>query len=94
MHGGDGIECPFYSTGDKYGAGGAGGNTAYIHNALQQYGGDTGGGNSGYGNDNTPQNRGADATFYGGGGGGSAFSSNHTYGIGGNGHSGIVIIRY
>jgi len=29
-----------------------------------------------------------------GGGGGGAFSSNHTYSLGGNGHSGIVIIRY
>jgi uncharacterized repeat protein (TIGR02543 family) len=94
LQGGDGIECPFYSTGNKYGAGGAGANTAYMQTSLQQYGGDTGGGNSGYGEDNTPENRGSDATFYGGGGGGGAFSSNHTHSLGGNGSAGIVIIRY
>ena len=94
LHGGDGIECPFYLTGEKYGAGGAGANTAYQQTALQQFGGATGGGNSGYGEDNTPQNRGGDATFYGGGGGGAAFSSGHTYSLGGNGSDGIVIIRF
>ena len=96
MRGEDGIECPlfYYSTGNRYGAGGAGANSAYGITSLQQYGGNTGGGDSGYGNDNTPQNMGSDATFYGGGGGGGAFSSNHTYSLGGNGSSGIVIIRY
>ena len=82
FNGGDGIECPFYSTGEKYGAGGAGAYSAYIQTFLQQLGGDTGGGNSGYGDDNTPENRGSDATFYGGGGGGGAFSSEHTYSLG------------
>ena len=97
MRGEDGIECPlsyYYSTSNRYGAGGAGANNAYTQTSLQQYGGATGGGNSGYGNDNTPQNKGLDATFYGGGGGGAAFSSNHTYSLGGNGSAGIVIIRY
>ena len=94
LQGGDGIECPFYSTGEKYGAGGAGANTAYMQTSLLQYGGNTGGGNSGYGEDNTPENRGSDATFYGGGGGGGAFSSEHTYSFGGNGSPGIVIISY
>ena len=94
LQGGDGIECPFYSTGKKYGAGGAGANSAYKQTSLKQEGGNTGGGNSGYGEDNTPENRGSNATFYGGGGGGGAFSSNHTYSLGGNGSAGIVIIRY
>ena len=92
--GGEGIECPFYSTGEKYGAGGAGASSAYGRTSVQQYGGYTGGGNSGYGEDNTPQNRGLNATFYGDGGGGGAFSSDHTYSFGGNGSDGIVIIRY
>jgi len=94
LQGGDGIECPIHSTNGKYGAGGAGANTAFKRTSLLQNGGDTGGGNSGYGEDNTPQNRGSNATFYGGGGGGGAFSSNHTYSLGGNGHSGIIIINY
>jgi len=92
--GGDGIACPFYTSGNKYGAGGAGANSAYNMTSIQQYGGTTGGGNSGYGTDNTSQNKGQNATFYGGGGGGGAFSSAHTYSFGGNGYVGIVIISY
>lgn len=82
-----------------YGAGGAGG-----FNANKSYdtsgggapkaisGGDTNGGSGGYGNDNTAENTGTHATFYGAGGGGGAFSSEHTYSNGGAGGKGIIIV--
>ncbi len=96
LQGENGIECPFDIISDGfYGAGGAGANSAYNRpSSLQQFGGYDGGGNSGYGVNNTLQNRGQNATFYGAGGGGGAFSSNHTYSLGGNGKSGIVILHY
>ena len=92
LPGGDGIECPFYTTGEKYGAGGAGANDSYYQTALQQYGGDTGGGNSGFGTG--ADIRGKGASFYGGGGGGAAYSGSPNYGGGGSGYQGIIIIRY
>jgi hypothetical protein len=99
LAGGDGIGCPFLTTNNRYGAGGAGANTAYENAstskyALQNIGGNTGGGNGGFGRNNTIDNRGGDAAFYGGGGGGASFSSGHTNSLGGNGFQGIVIIRF
>ncbi|MDR1154089.1 MAG: hypothetical protein LBL04_05210 [Bacteroidales bacterium] len=79
--------------GDRYGAGGAGANSAYHQTSVQQSGGNKGGGNSGYGDDNSSLNKGQNATYYGGGGGGGAFSSGHTTSLGGNGRQGVVIIR-
>ncbi|MDR1338035.1 MAG: hypothetical protein LBJ73_03320 [Rickettsiales bacterium] len=105
-NGADGTELQF-ATGDTnldgklYGAGGGGGGNAYPSCTSFTYttgkkggnGGVTGGGNGGRGTDNTSSNHGSNGTFYGAGGGGAAFSSNHTYGQGGNGYQGIVIIR-
>lgn len=95
----DGVRCPFFRVTDpsysnKYGASGAGGSDAYKHNYPSQSGGLTGAGFGGYGNNNSTSNHGGYAVFYGAGGGGGAFSSRHTYGQGGSGYQGIVIIHY
>lgn len=91
----NGYPNPFDETDTNlYGAGGGGGFNAYsgpVWNAPIS-GGTTGGGTGGYGAYNTSTNKGLDATFYGGGGGGASFSSSHTYGQGGAGYQGIVII--
>lgn len=96
----DGLTNPFDPTDlNKYGAGGGAGFDSYDRWSTYGstypngfVGGTTGGGGGGYGADNNALNRGGDATFYGGGGGGGAFSSSHTYGAGGAGAGGIVIM--
>lgn len=97
IHGGDGHHNPFDVFDDNlYGAGGGGGCDSYRGYAYTKThfgeGGNNGGGNGGYGDNNKSQNKGTDAMFYGGGGGGAAFSSGHTYGQGGSGYQGVVII--
>lgn len=67
-----------------------------IQSEFPNYGGDNnaGGGRGGYGDNNASTNCGHNATSYGSGGGGAAFSSGHTYGYGGNGKQGIVILKF
>lgn len=97
FNGENGLPNPFDDNDTNlYGAGGGGGFDSYRNsghpNDSFSYGGDTGGGPGGGGDNNASSNAGGNATFYGGGGGGGAFSSNHTYGRGGAGYQGIVII--
>lgn len=70
-----------------YGASGASG----ADNHSGYYGGASGGRTGGGGSDGR---EGLNATFYGGGGGGGSFNTRHTYGLGGNGYQGLVIIKY
>lgn len=97
-NGENGLHNPFdLQDTNLYGAGGGGGFDSYRNgnshpNDSFAVGGETGGGMGGGGKNNNQTNRGGDATFYGGGGGGGAFSGGHTYGAGGAGHHGIVII--
>lgn len=97
-NGGDGQLNPFDATDTvKYGAGGGGGNDAYRSgpNSYYAMGGETGGGRGGYGGNNASTNGGSNGVANtGSGGGGGSFSSNHTYGYGGDGGSGIVKIYY
>lgn len=94
----DGLPNPFDENDTSlYGAGGGAGQNSYdipsgyvVGPAMQ--GGLNGGGAGGYGTNNSQQNRGQSGSFYGAGGGGGSFSSNHTYGQGGAGYQGIVII--
>lgn len=67
-----------------------------IQSEFPNYGGDNnaGGGRGGYGDNNTKENKGSDATSYGSGGGGGAFCSKHTYSTGGNGMQGIVKLYF
>lgn len=92
----DGTACPIdvpIASGKLFGARGGGGSSAYGVTHPRSPGGNTGGGAGGAGGNNTATNRGESATFYGGGGGGGAFSSSHSYGSGGAGYQGIVIVR-
>lgn len=97
-NGENGLKNPFDPEDTNlYGAGGGGGFCSYRTGASHpndsfSYGGETGGGGGGGGRNNNQTNKGGDATFYGGGGGGGAFSSGHSYGAGGAGYQGIVII--
>lgn len=67
-----------------------------IQSEFPNYGGknNAGGGRGGYGDNNTKENKGSDATSYGSGGGGGAFCSNHTYSSGGKGMQGIVKLYF
>lgn len=82
-----------------YGCGGGAGFDAYrgvdLSSTYPNYGGlnNVGGGRGGYGANNATTNNGADAVTYGSGGGGGAFSSTHTYSLGGNGKGGYVYVK-
>ena len=95
-----GVKNPFDSNDTMvYGCGGGAGYNAYrggdLTDTYPNYSGDNnvGGGRGGYGSDNATTNKGSDATSYGSGGGGGAFSSQHTYSLGGSGKQGCVIVQ-
>lgn len=89
-HGGDGVSSSLSGTPTYYGGGGGGfGYDGWTY--YQGVGGQGGGGNSAAVGSASP---GYPGTANTGGGGGGAFSSTPVVKIGGNGGSGIVIIRY
>ena len=89
--GGGGIGT-VWSNGGSYAGGGGGGNTNYT---AYSCGADQpgGAGNSGGGNGGSAANGSSATTNTGSGGGGGGFSPSNAY-SGGNGASGIVIVRY
>jgi hypothetical protein len=88
--GGDGIPIGITGVSVYYGAGGGGGShKGGLTEWLGKSGGLGGGGNGGGEFSNGTKTSGTDGTGYGAGGGGGAYTKN-----GGNGGSGIIIIRY
>jgi len=83
----------------RYGAAGAGADSAnFFVSTTHQLppknpGGKTGGGASGSGTSQSAASNGQNAFFFGGGGGGGCYTIENNTGKGGNGRSGIVIIR-
>jgi hypothetical protein len=88
--GGNGVPISISGTAVYYGAGGGGGaHRGNLSEMLGKSGGLGGGGNGGSEFTNSSKTNGTDGTGYGAGGGGGSYQY-----TGGNGGSGIVIIRY
>jgi hypothetical protein len=88
--GGNGVPISISGTSVYYGAGGGGGaHRGNLSEMLGKSGGLGGGGNGGSEFTNSSKTNGTDGTGYGAGGGGGSYQY-----TGGNGGSGIVIIRY